>query len=63
MKKETTFDIEAYIKYFNLFEEKKAEISYEVVDGDLAMIDAVSGEILRNECRKNDSNSKRNRNR
>jgi len=49
MKKETTFDIEAYIKYFNLFEEKKAEISYEVVDGDLAMIDAVSGEILRNE--------------
>lgn len=63
IKKAETFDIDAYIKYFNLFEDKSSVVSYEIIDPDLAMLDAVSRRNPCNETRKNNGYSKRNRNR
>lgn len=41
-----TFNIDAYITYFNLFEDKTSEIRFEIIDEDLAMVNSETGEIL-----------------
>ncbi|MCI8519450.1 MAG: hypothetical protein HFJ51_05195 [Clostridia bacterium] len=41
-----TFDIEAYLNYFNLFKDQKTNLIYEVLDQDLAMINETTGEIV-----------------
>lgn len=46
MKKYETLDIQAWVSYFNLFTEKQADLTYEVVDSDLAMIDSKTGRIM-----------------
>lgn len=46
LKKEDTFDIDAFVDYFNLFTDKIAEISYEILDQNLAVLDPVTGEIM-----------------
>lgn len=42
LKKEDTFDIDAFVDYFNLFTETTAEISYEILDQNMAILDPVS---------------------
>ena len=46
IQKGKTFDIDAWITYFNLFEDKTSEIEYEVVDPDLVTLNEQTGEIL-----------------
>lgn len=46
LKKEDTFDIDAFVDYFNLFTETTAEISYEIVDQNVAILDPNTGEIM-----------------
>ena len=46
LKKNETYDIDAWINYFNLFTEKKVEITYEVIDSNLAFIDPQSGKLM-----------------
>ena len=41
-----TFDIDAYLNYFNLFKDQSTNLIYEVLDQDLAMIDKTTGEMV-----------------
>lgn len=41
----STFDVDAYIEYFNLFTDKASTIEYDVIDKDLADIDQITGEL------------------
>lgn len=46
LKKEDTFDIDAFVDYFNLFIDKTAEITYEIVDQNMGILDQATGEIM-----------------
>ena len=46
LKKTETYDIEGWINYFNLFKEKTAELTYEIVDSNLGYIDSQTGELM-----------------
>ena len=46
LRREETFDIDGWINYFNLFNEKQAEITYEIVDQNLALLDSQNGKIM-----------------
>ena len=41
---EDTFDIDAWINYFNLFGDIDTSFTYEILDGSKALVDALSGE-------------------
>ena len=46
IEKDDTFDIDSWVDYFNLFEDKETTIKYEVLDQSIALIDPVSGEVI-----------------
>ena len=46
LKKTDTYDIDAWINYFNLFTETKAEITYEIIDSNLGFLDNNTGELM-----------------
>lgn len=46
LKKGEYFDTKAWINYFNLFTEKTANLKYEIIDSDIALIDENSGTML-----------------
>ncbi|MDE5831045.1 MAG: hypothetical protein K2H53_05430 [Clostridia bacterium] len=46
MKKNTSFDIDAWIDYFNLFKDQEYTLNYSVLDPDLALIDPNTGEAI-----------------
>ena len=45
LEEDETTDIDGWIDYFNLFDEKYADLSYEVLDNSLALVDPTSGGI------------------
>ena len=45
MKKNEETDIKTWVNYFNLFNEKTAEITYEIVDEEIANIDQETGKL------------------
>lgn len=46
LKKTDTFDINAWINYFNLFKDRNAELTYEIIDSNLGYIDSTTGELM-----------------
>ena len=46
LEEEQTFDINSWIEYFNLFKEKESEITYEILDQNLGLINNQTGEIM-----------------
>ena len=49
LKKNEIFDIKAWINYFNLFTEREYEITYNIVDSNLALLDSSTGRIMAQE--------------
>lgn len=45
LQKGDSFDIDGWIEYFNLFENKQGEIEYEIIDAELANINRETGEV------------------
>ena len=45
LKKNEEVDIKAWVDYFNLFNEKTAEITYEIIDKEFANIDVKTGKL------------------
>lgn len=41
-----TFDIDSKINYFNLFEDKNAQLTYEILDSNMAFVDNLTGELM-----------------
>ena len=52
--------IDAWVGAFNLFTEKDSQISYEILDTSLGLIDSTSGTLTALKERKNNSYCKRN---
>ncbi len=46
IKKDDTFDVDAWIDYFNLFKEKEYEITYDTNDNQMILIDGDTGEFM-----------------
>lgn len=49
LKKDQIFDIKAWINYFNLFTEREYEITYNIADPNLALLDSNTGRIMAQE--------------
>lgn len=56
IEKGKTFDVDAYVDYFNLFTDKTAELTYETLDSDIAEIYSGTGILTAIKERKNNGN-------
>lgn len=45
LQKGQTLDLEGWIEYFNLFNEKNGEIEYETLDTNIAVVDSLTGKV------------------
>ena len=46
IEKGDTFNIESWVEYFNLFEDKESTIEYEILDPNIAFVDITSGQLM-----------------